>query len=105
MFGDVKVAERYMEPIDIANGEYESVYDSVGRRLKPTVTRKGHPFFSLVPPEVSSLNIKDDTIEPLELATILRKFLATLGHDRAALDRDPLEDLVTKTVAAAGFTE
>lgn len=104
-FRDVQAAERYMEPIDIANGEYESAYDSVGRRLKPTVTHQARPFFSHLPSEVSSLNADEDILEPLELAAILRAFLASVGHDRATLDRDPLEDLVTKTVAAAGLTE
>ena len=105
VFRDVRVAETYMEPIDIANGEYNSAYDGVGRRLRPTVTHKARSFFSPLPSDVSSLNVDEDTIKPLELATILRKFLASVGHDRATLDGDLLEDLVTKTVAAAGFTE
>jgi len=105
VFRDVKGAERYIEPIDIANGEYESAYDSVGRPLKLTVTHKARSCFSPLPSQVSALNVDEDTLKPLELATILRKFLASVGHDRATLDRDALEDLVTKTVATAGFTE
>jgi hypothetical protein len=75
------------------------------RLSKNRLRNEGISQFSHLPSEVSSLNADEDILEPLELAAILRAFLASVGHDRATLDRDPLEDLVTKTVAAAGLTE
>ncbi len=104
VFSDVASAARYMEPIDIANGEYESVYDSGGRRLNPTVARNTSSRWSPGPTEVSSLMVDGGENRPIELATALRTFLERLGHERATLDQDPLEKLVTKAVAAAGYT-
>jgi hypothetical protein len=105
VFRGVDLAARYMEPIDIRNGEYEAAYDSAGRRLKPTVRQNERQFLSLLPEEVSSLVVVDGPTQPLELAAALRKFLAGLGQDRVTLDRSPLEDLAAKTVAATGYTD
>ena len=86
VFESIRYAERYIEPIDVANNEYVG-YDSEGRLLQLAVTNKGQ------------ILIEDAESEPKhadELRRILVRFLTRLSESENWLANASLQDLTTK---------
>lgn len=88
VFESVEYAERYIEPIDVANDEYVG-YDSEGRLLHLMVTDRRR---------VSICSAEPDPEHSDELRRILVRFLAYLGESESWLSKASLQDLVTKMI-------
>jgi hypothetical protein len=87
VFESVENAERYAEPIDVANEEYIA-YDSEGRLLELYVLEK-----------TNRVKIRAAEMEPThstELQKAIVDFLSYAGISREWLSNASLNDLVTK---------
>lgn len=95
VFRDVPTAEAYVEHYDVADGLYDLVFDSLGRRLEFVVDRGPRfgrgPFVRLVMPEAS-------VVHPDDLKGLLRE---ALEHDDA--DDRSLPELIAE--AAVRFAQ
>jgi hypothetical protein len=93
-------AERYLEPIDVRNGEYVA-YDSVGRRLTLGVAKKESKFFyGMLKDTMEVVTVRDgngvDAAD--ELSQILRKFLERFGRTRKSTEGVALAALIEQTI-------
>jgi hypothetical protein len=86
IFRSTQAAERYVEPIDVQNGEYV-FYDSTGALVVATITFRQKVVLSLSEPAVDRAD---------ELQIILRNHLAILGEPAAWLEQASLEALVAQ---------
>jgi hypothetical protein len=86
VFDSVEDAERYLEPIDVANNEYVG-YDSEGRLLQLTVT------------DANRVSIRSSEPIPkhaVELRESLIWFLSYVGVSERWLSSAPLRELVER---------
>ena len=88
VFESVELAEQYLEPIDVVNGEY-AIYDSRGRRINGViVTHRGVEHVRLEP-------ASDSGGAADELRRVLVAFLThALNVPDGGLHESSLEDLV-----------
>jgi hypothetical protein len=83
VFESIDDAERYLEPIDVSNGEYVA-YDSEGRLLKLIATK----------PQIT---IQSDDLEPQHqghVGELLIRLLSHAGVPSDVLERKSLQELV-----------
>jgi hypothetical protein len=104
-FRSLEDAERYLEPIDVAQGEYV-MYDGSGRRLAPgVVRRKKGRLGGLLGVTREEVCITETGVDAeAELRETLLGFLHRTSQMRESLELQPLDDLVRRAVAIAGFT-
>jgi hypothetical protein len=97
-------AERYLEPIDVRNGEYVA-YDAEGRVLFLRVETERVPgLFGLGSVAVERVRVEeaaDTTPRPAELRAALLGYLSDKAP--AGAERLPLAELVALAVAAGGL--
>jgi hypothetical protein len=86
IFDSVEKAERYIEPIDVLNGEYVA-YDSEGRLLHPIIES---PF------KVVLMPAEGEAGHAQELHEVLIDFFKRIGTSKDWLGRASLHDLVMK---------
>jgi hypothetical protein len=88
VFDSVQEAERYLEPVDVANGEYVA-YDSAGTFLELTVT------------EINRTVIQPAELTPsheVELEQALRRFFTNVGISPEWLSTATLPDLIGRSL-------
>jgi len=107
LFRSVEAAERYLEPIDVENGEYPAAYDSQGQLLELGIVRSptSH-LFGLVQGTSEHVRIRPvagPREHAQELAARLRAYLGTLGAP-AREDQGSLDTLLQQLREQAGFT-
>jgi hypothetical protein len=80
IFESPDAASRYLEPIDVDNGEYRSAWDSGGRRLQIAVKRTPvrRKWFGVRDDEVVVIR-EQATLEPEALQDALRAYAADGG--------------------------
>lgn len=86
VFDSIRSAERYIEPIDVANNEYVG-YDGEGRLLQLAVIKKR---------QVSIESAESEPKHSDELRRTLVRFLLRLGESEGWLSNASLQDLVTR---------
>lgn len=105
VFASLRDAEMYVEPVDIANGEYR-FYDATGLVLSGEAHTKHPPHGPvrrLLPAPSQHVRILASTPtdrRPDELAEVLRSFLARLG-DRIRIEDGRLEHMTLDELVAA----
>jgi hypothetical protein len=90
IFGSIKNADAYIEPIDIVNSEWV-IYDSEGRLLKASVVKKGRLVESIVLEE-----LEDEPCHQGDLRNALIDFLVRVGEPKEFLSACSLKQLVEK---------
>jgi hypothetical protein len=94
IFGSIKNAEAYIEPIDILNSEWV-IYDSEGRLLTASIVKKGRLVESIVLEE-----LEDEPRHQGDLRNALIDFLVRAGGPKEFLSACSLEQLVEKGQAS-----
>lgn len=100
-FEGVEAAERYMEPIDVQNGEYLFACTSKGERLEIGVEVTRKPWLSRLSSASAPrtrLVPSGEMLEPKELARQLKSWLADAGQDHAPLEEISVQQLVALAV-------
>jgi len=88
VFETVEKAERYLEPIDVKNNEYE-IYDAGGWRLTASVIRDSRGR------ERVRLSLNQPPIQDQDkLRTILLEYLSAVMNPKEAIDNCSFEQLV-----------
>lgn len=86
IFDDIKLAETYIEPIDI---ECYLVYDSLGQNL--SLTALGHRVS--IQPAIAPVS------SPISLQRVFKEFLTTMGFPERTLSQASLEELVARSLS------
>ncbi|MBB1062172.1 hypothetical protein [Marilutibacter spongiae] len=94
VFPSVDAAARYLEPVDVRNGEYVA-YDSAGFLLKLVPTE---PVVS-IPGYLSSRSRQG------QLAEVLRLYLSRVSIEPILTETRSLDDLLSIHVSRFGYTE
>lgn len=106
IFKDMDSLLRYVEPIDVANGEYVA-YDSEGRRVYLQSRKKTtHSLFGLIRDERYTSVIAEEEEEPKhadELCVLLVNALASVDVRETARRRN-LRDTLETAIEKFGYT-
>jgi len=104
-FRSVEDAERYLEPIDIKNQEFD-IFDATGRRLMGRVIEKKRRLFGgLWKPTFEAVSLQPtDLFEPNELGRRLVRFLLKLGEGSEASRDLSLPELLEECESRVGYT-
>jgi hypothetical protein len=87
VFESIEDAERYLEPIDVKNGEYVA-YDSEGRLLRLVPTS----------PRITIENAELEPHHPSEVRNLLTRLLAYTGVPEEILQKESLKTLVARAL-------
>lgn len=104
-FASVQDAERYLEPVDVRNGEYVA-YDADGRRLDLSVESERVPaLFGMTHDDVERVRVRaagDAAPRPGELRAALLAFLRATGRAPAGTEGLSLHALVALAAEVGG---
>lgn len=107
LFRSLEAAERYLEPIDVENGEYPAAYDSQGQPLElgieQTPTRHMWGLLRGIVEHVRVRPVPGSRNHAEELAGRLRAYLGTLGAP-ALGEEGSLDTLLERLREQVGFT-